>query len=176
MAYETRFCGRNDPYVAQRSQCLIRIAAEIAGAHDIRDMDEIEKLYDGDLVHLTPYSGGDAAIFNDDGRILLIQRKDDGLWAMPGGILEVSETPAEGTCREAREETSLEVDAMMLSGVYDSRLCGTRSACHLYQFVFLCRLRTVDSRPQLSNETNFLRFHPAMPTGLMTRLAAGAEP
>jgi ADP-ribose pyrophosphatase YjhB (NUDIX family) len=52
--------------------------AEIAGAHDIRDVDEIEKLYDG-------------------GRILLIQRKDDGLWAMPGGILEVGETQAEGS-------------------------------------------------------------------------------
>ena len=120
--------------MAQRCQRLIRIVAEIAGAHDIRHPDEIEKLYDG-------------------GRILLIQRKDDGLWAMPGGILEVGETPSEGICREAREETSLEVGVMMLSGVYDSRLCGTRSACHLYQFVFLCRLRTADSRTQLSSET-----------------------
>ena len=153
IAYETRFWARDDPYVAQRSQRLIRIAAEIAGAHDVRDVDEIEKLYDGDLVHLTPYSGGDAAIFNDGGRILLIQRKDDGLWAMPGGILEVGEMPAEGSCREARKETGLEVDAVMLSGVYDSRLCGTQSAHHLYQFVFLCRLRTGDSSPQLSNET-----------------------
>jgi hypothetical protein len=38
-------------------------------------------------------------------------------------------------------------------GVYDSRLCGTRSNAHLYQFVFLCHPREPDARPALSNET-----------------------
>ena len=58
---------------------------------------------------------------------------------MPGGVLEVGETLAEGVQREAREETGLEVEIVALSGVYNSRLCGTFSAHHLYHFVFLCR-------------------------------------
>jgi len=72
---------------------------------------------------------------------------------MPGGAFEVGETPAEGACREAWEETGIAVEPVALSGVYDSRLCGSRSTYHLYQFVFLCRPRDPESRPTLSNET-----------------------
>jgi ADP-ribose pyrophosphatase YjhB (NUDIX family) len=87
----------------------------------------------------TPLSVGDAAVIDDEGRILLIQRADNQQWAMPGGALEVGETPAAGVVREALEETGVESEAVALVGVFDSRLCGTVSQHHLYQFVFLCR-------------------------------------
>jgi len=69
----------------------------------------------------TPVTGGDAAIIDDEGRILLIQRADNGLWAMPGGALEVGETPAEGVVREALEETGVHCQPIALVGVFDSR-------------------------------------------------------
>lgn len=87
----------------------------------------------------TPFAGGDAAVIDGSGRILLIQRADNGLWAMPGGALEVGETAAEGTVREALEETGVHCRTVSLVGVFDSRLCGTVSRHHLYHFVFLCR-------------------------------------
>ena len=87
----------------------------------------------------TPFAVGDAAVIDDEGRILLIRRADNGLWAMPGGALEVGETPAEGVVREAFEETGVRCEPVSLVGVFDSRLCGTTSRHHLYQFVFLCR-------------------------------------
>ncbi len=87
----------------------------------------------------TPLATGDAAIIDDDGRILLIQRADNGLWAMPGGALEVGETPAQGVVREALEETGIACQAIRLVGVFDSRLCGSTSRHHLYHFVFLCQ-------------------------------------
>ena len=87
----------------------------------------------------TPISAGDAAIIDDAGRILLIRRADNGKWAMPGGALEVGETPAEGVVREVHEESGVHCRAVALVGVFDSRLCGTVSRHHLYQFVFLCR-------------------------------------
>src|SRR5882757_5824408 len=40
----------------------------------------------------TPFTVGDAAVFDDDGRLLLIQRADNHRWALPGGALEVGET------------------------------------------------------------------------------------
>jgi ADP-ribose pyrophosphatase YjhB (NUDIX family) len=77
-------------------------------------------------------------VIDDEGRILLIKRADNGQWAMPGGALEVGETPAEGVVRETLEETGVSCRAVSLIGVFDSRLCGTTSPHHLYQFIFLC--------------------------------------
>ena len=88
-------------YEVQRYHRILRIAAAIFATQDVRDVETIERLYHEDLSHFTPYVAGDAAIFDHEYRILLIQRKDNGLWAMPGGDFEVGETPAEGACREA---------------------------------------------------------------------------
>ena len=101
--------------------------------------EEMEPLRAPIFSHPTPFSVGDAAVIDDEGYILLIRRADNGLWAMPGGALEVGETPAEGVAREALEETGVRCEPVALVGVFDSRLCGTTSRHHLYQFLFLCR-------------------------------------
>lgn len=100
---------------------------------------ELEPLRATIFMQPTPLAVGDGAVIDDDGRILLIQRADNGLWAMPGGLLEVGETPAAGVVREVFEETGVRVEALALAGVHDSRLCETRTRHHLYHFVFLCR-------------------------------------
>ncbi len=143
----------DNPYHQQRFARIRRVAAELFAAQDLRDADTLEQRWSADLTHVAPYPGGDAAIFNAAGEILLIQRKDDQLWAMPGGLLEVGETPAQGTCREAWEETGVVVEALALIGVYDSRLCGSSSTAHLYQFVFLCRPCDPNPMPVVSDET-----------------------
>jgi 8-oxo-dGTP pyrophosphatase MutT (NUDIX family) len=153
LANEGLHWDRDNPYNLRRFQRVLRIAAELFAVQDARDADAIEQLYREDMTHTAPYPCGDAAVFNPRGEILLIQRKDDQLWAMPGGGYEVGETPAAAACREAWEETGLEVEPLALVGVYDSRFCGTRSSAHLYQFVFLCRPRDPDAQPCLSNET-----------------------
>ena len=86
----------------------------------------------------TPLVGADAGIVDAGGRLLLIRRADNGLWAMPGGAVEVGETPAEGALREALEETGVRAQATALVGVFDSRRCGTSGPHHLYHLVFLC--------------------------------------
>jgi 8-oxo-dGTP diphosphatase len=63
-------------------------------------------------------------VFRDDGRVLAIQRCDDGRWVPPGGVLELAETPAEGVAREVLEETGIKVQAEQLTGVYKNMLRG----------------------------------------------------
>jgi 8-oxo-dGTP pyrophosphatase MutT (NUDIX family) len=143
----------DNPYNVRRCRRILRIAAELFATQDTRAVDDIERQYHADLGHLAPYPVGDAAVFDEAGRILLIRRRDNGLWAMPGGAFEVGETPAEGVCREAWEETGVGVEPVALSGVYDSRLCGSLTPYHLYMFVYLCRPRITGQRPRVSNET-----------------------
>lgn len=87
----------------------------------------------------TPISVADAAVFDGDGRLLLIQRADNGQWALPGGALEVGETAATGALREAYEETGVRCELVDLAGVWDSRLCGSLTRHHLYHFVYLAK-------------------------------------
>jgi 8-oxo-dGTP pyrophosphatase MutT (NUDIX family) len=176
LANEGLHWDRDNPYNVRRFERVRRIAAELFGAQDIRDIAEIERGFAADPWHLAPYPCGDAAVFNAEGEILLIQRKDDRLWAMPGGAFEVGETPAEGACREAWEETGLAAEPLKLVGVYDSRLCGSRTTAHLYQFVFLCRPRDPAAQPGISDETLDARWYaetalPPLSPGHATRIA-----
>ena len=100
---------------------------------------DLETLRETLLFHATPFAVADAAIIDSDERMLLIQRSDNELWAMPGGASEVGETPAQTATREAFEETGVSCEATALAGVFDSRLCGSLTRHHLYHFVFICK-------------------------------------
>ena len=114
------------------------IAIEMLALATGQPPERIEPLRASIFSRPTPLVGGDAAVIDDQGRILLIQRADNGMWAMPGGFLEVGETPAEGVVRETLEETGVQCGVKCLVGLFDSRFCGTVSPHHIYQLVFLC--------------------------------------
>ncbi len=51
--------------------------------------------------------GAGCLVVNKDGKILLGQRSDDGMWATPGGHVEAHEDFDEGALRELREEAGI---------------------------------------------------------------------
>jgi len=78
--------------------------------------------------------GAFALIFDDNGRILLNQRRDNQKWNPPGGRVEAGEMPAETVVRETLEETGLHVEVERLVGFYGKE--GQTD----YVFTFLCRV------------------------------------
>jgi ADP-ribose pyrophosphatase YjhB (NUDIX family) len=62
--------------------------------------------------------GCSAAVFDENRRILLIRRTDDGKWAVPGGYMEAGENFAEACAREVFEETGLHVSVDRLISIY----------------------------------------------------------
>ena len=58
------------------------------------------------------------ALFNSDGNILVLRRKDNDKWTMPGGTLDFGESMADCAVREAREETGLQIRITGLIGTY----------------------------------------------------------
>ncbi len=61
-----------------------------------------------------------AIILNEDGELLLQHRRDNALWGLPGGAVELDETALEALKREVAEETSLRVIEAEPMGLY----CG----------------------------------------------------
>ena len=114
------------------------------------------KEYEGSLRHATPFAAADAAVFRD-GRMLLIRREDNGLWAMPGGGTEVGETWAQSVERELHEEAGVEGTATKLLGVFDLRLWGSRVKYHVYCSVWLVELHD-DQTPVAGPETAGVGF------------------
>ncbi|GAB4542310.1 MAG: hypothetical protein Kow0063_34120 [Anaerolineae bacterium] len=69
---------------------------------------------------ITPHVGANVAIFNDEGRVLLTRRQDNGLWCLPGGHMDIGEKIDQTATREAREETGLSIQLERLVGLYSS--------------------------------------------------------
>ena len=59
-----------------------------------------------------------AVVRDESGRLLLIERTDNGLWAVPGGAQDIGETTREAVVREVREETGVEVEVTGIAGIY----------------------------------------------------------
>ncbi|MGL4610939.1 MAG: NUDIX domain-containing protein [Trueperaceae bacterium] len=93
----------------------------------------------GNLSHISPWNGANAVIIQGN-KLLLGKRADNGLWDTFGGLVEVGETLAEAAVCEAKEEAGINVKAVKLMAVFDSRLWGTVSMAQLYHVHFLCKL------------------------------------
>ena len=90
------------------------------------------------------------AVVLNEGKILLVHRKDDGLWCLPGGITDPGETLAESVLRELQEETGIVGEVKQLLGIYDSRLWRSEKRIHFYHFLF--RIETNGLTPRPSDE------------------------
>jgi 8-oxo-dGTP pyrophosphatase MutT (NUDIX family) len=56
--------------------------------------------------------------YDDQGRLLLVQDKDSGLWGAPSGILDPYELPADAAVRETWEEAGVLVELTHIIGVF----------------------------------------------------------
>lgn len=94
--------------------------------------------------HVSPLVSADCAVFNEENRLLLIKRADNLLWALPGGLVEIGETPSAAAAREAYEECGAVVEPYSLLACYDSRLLETDTPYQVLHMVYIAKL--VDSR------------------------------
>ena len=111
-----------------------------------------------ELGYITPKVGADAAIFNEHGEILLMQRADGSGWCLPCGWVEPNEKPIEAAIREVREETGLEIIVRQLVGVF-TRMPSAKNGPHtMIAVVHLCEI--VNGELTLSHEGSALQYWP----------------
>jgi ADP-ribose pyrophosphatase YjhB (NUDIX family) len=125
-------------YDRERSEKIQEIAMNMLAFATGTTITNLKPLQENFFSRPTPLVSGDAAVIDSSGCILLIQRSDNKMWAMPGGFLEVGESPSIGVLREVLEETGVVCKARSLIGVFDSLYSGSSHPLQIFQLVFLC--------------------------------------
>ena len=128
----------NNDYDKTRYETIQNMAIEMLAYATAESLETLLPLKSTIFSRMSPTVAGAAAVINKEGKILLMRRKDNHLWAMPAGQMEVGETPADAVIRETYEETGIRCTPKALVGVYDSRIWDNGVAQHVYKFTFLC--------------------------------------
>lgn len=74
-------------------------------------------------------------VTDDQQRVLVVQRRDNGRWELPGGILELDESIPDGMRREVEEETGIQAEPLHLTGVYKNIKLGVVALVFRAQWV-----------------------------------------
>jgi ADP-ribose pyrophosphatase YjhB (NUDIX family) len=137
-------------YERERFEEVLHVAADIkAAAAEIEEQAEISRTTDhfvqewldnvGEGVpgYVTPKVAIGAVVGNQDGQMLLVQRKDSGVWLYPTGWADVGYSPAEVAVKEVEEETGIECRPERLIAVIDGQRMGF-SRFGMYMLLFHC--------------------------------------
>ncbi|MGW1177239.1 NUDIX hydrolase [Kitasatospora sp. NPDC002543] len=108
-------------------------------------------------------------VVDNAGRVLLQRRTDNGMWALPGGRMDIGESLSGCGIRETREETGIDVEITGIVGTYtDPRHVFAYDDGEVRQEFSICLLaRPLGGELRVSDESHEVRwFTPAETDGL----------
>ena len=103
-----------------------------------------------------------AVVTDGAGRVLLQRRADSGLWALPGGGMEMDDSLPGAAVREVKEETGLDVEVTGLVGTYTDpkHVIAYSDGEVRRQFAVVFTARVTGGTLAISDESTELRFVP----------------
>jgi ADP-ribose pyrophosphatase YjhB (NUDIX family) len=121
----------------------IRAAAAVAEAEESLDVEDyveewMRNVGSGVAGYVTPKSGVGAIVYDEQQRILLVQRADTGIWLYPTGWADIGYSPSEVAVKEVLEETGIHCVPEKVVAVLDGMRMGF-TRIPLYSTIFLCR-------------------------------------
>jgi 8-oxo-dGTP pyrophosphatase MutT (NUDIX family) len=102
-------------------------------------------------------------VANDAGEILMIQRSDNGNWAVPGGAIDLGESLTQAAARETREETGIECRITGIVGIYTDPkhiILYTSNGEARQEFSIVLTATATDGQPTPSDESTEVRWVP----------------
>lgn len=144
-----------NPFDIERYKRLQEITAEIIENQSNIAKESALNSFSMQAGYSTPKVDVRAAVIRD-GKILLIQEKADGKWAMLGGWVDLGNSPASVAEREAWEESGFRVKAEKVIAVLDANRIEPMEFYHAYKVIFQCRL--LGGEPRTSYETVAVDF------------------
>jgi len=101
-----------------------------------------------------PYLAVSAAIVRD-GRILVVRRARSpaqGLYTLPGGVVELGETLKEAVAREVREETGMTIEPVALAGFRETVVRDAQDRVERHFVILSFAARWQAGEPVLNEE------------------------
>ena len=150
-----------------RYKRLQEITAEMIASHSDIEKEIVLKSFSMQAGYSTPKIDVRGAIVRD-GKILLVQERADGRWAMPGGWADLGNSPASVAEREVWEESGYQVKAEKVVAVLDANRIEPMEFYHAYKIIFLCQF--LGGEPRISYETlavDFFDLHQLPPLSLL---------
>ena len=139
----------------ERYKRLQEISAEMIESESSTSKESALESFSMQTGYPTPKIDVRGAVVKDN-KILLIQERMDGKWAMPGGWVDLGNAPASAAEREVWEESGYRVQAQKVISVIDANRIEPMEFYHAFKIIFLCEL--IDGEPQTSHETMAVDF------------------
>lgn len=96
----------------------------------------------------------------ENGAILLVKERCDGLWTLPGGFADIGMSAAQNVEKEMLEEAGLRVKAQRLYGIrHKASQTYSADVRDFYKLFFLCK-RENGEAPSAGGETSDVAFFP----------------
>ena len=128
-----------NPYDIDRYRRLQEITAEMIASQSEVSKESALDNFSMQAGYITPKVDVRGAVVQD-GKILLIQERADGNWAMPGGWADLGDSPRSVAEREVWEESGFRVKAEKVVAVIDANRIEPMEFYHAYKIIFLCSL------------------------------------
>lgn len=147
-----------DPFDRERYAQLQGLVASVL-SHELQiPLERARAFWEGEQGYATPKVDVRGAVFAAD-RVLLVRERADGRWTLPGGWVDVNDSPSEAVAREIQEESGYRARAVKLAALVDkNRHPHPPGVHHIYKLMFLCEL--TGGSPAPSNETDAVQFFP----------------
>jgi ADP-ribose pyrophosphatase YjhB (NUDIX family) len=152
---QTGLTYTKNEYDIQRYVRLLEISAEIVATYTDLEKEPVLQNFFSQPGYATPKIDVRGAVIRN-GKILLVQERMDGKWAMPGGWADVGDLPSAMVEREVWEESGFTVKAQKVLAVYDANRISPMELYHAYKIIFLCSI--LEGEPTPSNETLAVDF------------------
>src|ERR1700732_815992 len=134
-------------YDLERYRKILEISSEIFANYSGESLTLIRGLFENQTGYATPKVDVRGVVFRDD-KLLLVQERSDGLGTLPGGWVDVNDSPSEAVEREIVEESGFHTKAERMLAILDRAKHGHEPPFpfHVYKLFILCRLEGGEAR------------------------------
>lgn len=155
---QTGLAFTHDPFDRERYAQLTELVASILSSELGIPLARAKGFWEGEEGYATPKVDVRGGIF-EGARVLLVRERSDGKWTLPGGWVDVNDSPSGAVAREILEESGYHARAVKLAALVDKRRHPHPPGIHhIFKLFFLCEL--TGGEAAVSIETDAVQFFP----------------